>query len=305
MAPDGGRRSMWERATPGSEGTRPPGTSTSSMMAATPGSRRQEPGARFALGTKEWHAIPPYFHAWNNRCHTLAGGTGEASWDLDLRGPGTYTIQAWWAAAPGAKDWTHQAVYEVVAGGKIVASKTLDQTHAGDEWHTIAEGLKLEPGESNRWCGSEMPATGFSSPTPCTFSRPSGTTTDQKRPTGGAGADGRNCAAEGHVGTTLRGPARWPLAFFQSTPEACLGRPERREQLTAGLRRVLRGSSPKVPSYYSLHGSPDVLGDPDEPDPIGAKPMFGRPMASGDSPRPIRSAASVYRCCLAVRSLVS
>jgi len=99
------------------------------------------------LGTKEWHAIPPYFHAWNNRCHTLDGDTGEASWALDLRGPGTHTIQARWAAAPGAKEWSHQAVYEVMAGGMIVSSKTLDQTQNGDEWHTLVERLKLEPGE--------------------------------------------------------------------------------------------------------------------------------------------------------------
>jgi len=89
------------------------------------------------LGTKEWHAIPPYFHAWNNRCHTLDSDTGEASWDLDLRGPGIYTIQAWWTAAPGAKEWSHQAVYEVMAAGKIVSSKTLDQTLSGDQWHTL------------------------------------------------------------------------------------------------------------------------------------------------------------------------
>ena len=100
-----------------------------------------------ALGTKEWHAIPPYYHAWNNRCHTLAAGPGQATWDLDLRGPGSYTIQAWWAAAPTAKDWTGKAIYEVLAGGKVVASRTLDQTQAGDEWHTVAEGLRLEPGD--------------------------------------------------------------------------------------------------------------------------------------------------------------
>lgn len=99
------------------------------------------------LGTKEWHAIPPYYHAWNNQCHKLSGGAGEAAWDLAARGAGTYTIQAWWAAAPEAKDWTKQAVYEVVAGGKVVATKTLDQTRDGDQWHTIAENLKLSPGE--------------------------------------------------------------------------------------------------------------------------------------------------------------
>ncbi len=114
---------------------------------ANPGFKTTGAWREIPLGTKEWHAIPPYFHAWNNRCHTLDGDAGEASWDLDLRGPGAYTIQAWWAAAPGAKVWSRQAAYDVMAGGKIVASKTLDQTLAGDQWHTLAEGLKLEPGE--------------------------------------------------------------------------------------------------------------------------------------------------------------
>jgi len=81
-----------------------------------------------------------------NCCHTLEGGTGEATWDLGLRGWATYTIQAWWAAAPGAKQWTKQAVYELVADGKVVASKTLDQSKGGDQWHTIVEKLKLDPG---------------------------------------------------------------------------------------------------------------------------------------------------------------
>ncbi len=112
-----------------------------------PGFKTTRAWREIELGTKHWHAIPPYYHAWNNRCHTLAADTGEATWELALRGPATYTIQAWWAAAPGAKDWTSKASYEVVAGGKIVASRTLDQTQAGDEWHTLVEGLKLEPGE--------------------------------------------------------------------------------------------------------------------------------------------------------------
>ena len=99
-----------------------------------------------AMGTKKWHAIPPYYHAWNNRCHILSGGVGEATWDLSLRGRAMYTIQAWWAAAPAAKQWTKQAVYELVVDGKVVASKTLDQSKEGDQWHTIVEGLKLDPG---------------------------------------------------------------------------------------------------------------------------------------------------------------
>ena len=97
------------------------------------------------LGTEEWHAIPPYYHAWNNRCHQRIDATGEATWDLALRGPGRYTIQAWWAAAPEAKEWTKQAVYEVMAGGKVVAAATLDQSQTGDQWHTIATGLPLTP----------------------------------------------------------------------------------------------------------------------------------------------------------------
>jgi hypothetical protein len=96
------------------------------------------------LGTKEWHAIPPYYHAWNNRCHQRTGGTGEATWDLNLRGPGQYTIQAWWAAPPDATEWTKQAVYEVVVGQKVVASVTLDQSQAGDQWHTLVTGLSLD-----------------------------------------------------------------------------------------------------------------------------------------------------------------
>jgi len=97
------------------------------------------------LGTKEWHAIPPYYHAWNNRCHELMSSTGEATWDLDLRGPGQHTIQAWWAAAPDAKEWTKQALYEVVAAGKVLASATLDQSQAGDQWHTLTADLSLAP----------------------------------------------------------------------------------------------------------------------------------------------------------------
>ena len=46
----------------------------------------------------------------------------------------------------GAKQWTKQAVYELVADGKVAASKTLDQSKDGDQWHTIADRLKLDPG---------------------------------------------------------------------------------------------------------------------------------------------------------------
>jgi hypothetical protein len=111
----------------------------------TEGFQTTGPWQEIEVGTKEWHAIPPYYHAWNNQCHELMGSTGEATWDLDLRGPGQYTIQAWWAAAPDANEWTKQAAYEVVAAGKVLASATLDQSQAGDQWHTLAAGLNLDP----------------------------------------------------------------------------------------------------------------------------------------------------------------
>jgi hypothetical protein len=112
---------------------------------ASYGFRTSGPWRHIELGTKEWHAIPPYYHAWNKRCHVLAGAKGEAAWDLQLRGPGKYTIQAWWAAAPEAGQWSHQAVYEVVVRGKPAARKTLDQTREGDQWHTVVEGIELSP----------------------------------------------------------------------------------------------------------------------------------------------------------------
>lgn len=99
------------------------------------------------LGTKEWHAIPPYYHAWKDRCHISTDAAASATWDLQLRAPGSYTIQAWWAAAPDAATWTKQAVYEVLVRGQVIASKTLDQTRDGDQWHTLVEDLRLDPAD--------------------------------------------------------------------------------------------------------------------------------------------------------------
>ena len=46
----------------------------------------------------------------------------------------------------GCRDWTHQAVYEVMADGRSLQQDPGPDS-SGDEWHTIAEGLKLEPGQ--------------------------------------------------------------------------------------------------------------------------------------------------------------
>jgi hypothetical protein len=50
----------------------------------------------------------------------------------------TYTIAAWWPAAPAGTNWTAPALYEVVSGGIVVASTNLDQRVNGDQWHTLA-----------------------------------------------------------------------------------------------------------------------------------------------------------------------
>jgi hypothetical protein len=83
-------------------------------------------------------AAGPYFHDWAGGSHELASGTDSAEWDLGVRADDTYTLSAWWAAAPTATGWSKQAVFEVVSAGTVVASQTLDQTTGGDAWHTIA-----------------------------------------------------------------------------------------------------------------------------------------------------------------------
>ncbi len=86
----------------------------------------------------EWKSAGPFYHDWGKSCRQLEGAAGQAQWDLELRADDTYTIAAWWPAAPQASAWSRRVVYEVVAGGTVVASATLDQSTGGDEWHTIA-----------------------------------------------------------------------------------------------------------------------------------------------------------------------
>jgi hypothetical protein len=90
------------------------------------------------LDSGTWQASGPFYHDWGDGCHLLDGTAGEASWDLGIRADGTYTIDVWWPAAPESSGWSAQVVYEVVAGGTVVASAELDQTSGGDEWHEVA-----------------------------------------------------------------------------------------------------------------------------------------------------------------------
>ncbi len=84
-----------------------------------------------------WKAAGPYFHNWGSGCRQLDGAAGTAQWDLALRADDTYTIDAWWPAAPAASGWSKQVIYEVVSAGKVIATATVDQSTGGDQWHTI------------------------------------------------------------------------------------------------------------------------------------------------------------------------
>jgi len=85
-----------------------------------------------------WKSKGPFYHNWGKSCHETNGTSGTAEWKLSVPADGTYTLSAWWPAAPSSGNWSSKVVYEVWSGGKLLASKTLDQTKAGDEWHEIA-----------------------------------------------------------------------------------------------------------------------------------------------------------------------
>jgi hypothetical protein len=63
-----------------------------------------------------------------------------------VRADDTYTLDAWWPAAPAASGWSSQVHYEVVVNGASVATATMDQTQGGDQWHRITSGVSLTRG---------------------------------------------------------------------------------------------------------------------------------------------------------------
>jgi len=88
---------------------------------------------------------PPWYNAWNGSLHELDTPPGSAQWNLGIPADGQYTIQAWLPNAPGDNGWTHNAEYQIVAGGNVVASASLDQSSAltGDQWHTLFTNISL------------------------------------------------------------------------------------------------------------------------------------------------------------------
>jgi hypothetical protein len=85
-----------------------------------------------------WQANGPYYHSWAGSLHQMVSAGGEADWQLSIPADDTYTISAWWPAAPQASNWTSQASFQVVLGGIVVASTNADQTTGGDQWHNLA-----------------------------------------------------------------------------------------------------------------------------------------------------------------------
>ncbi len=91
-----------------------------------------------------WKTQGPFYHNWGKALHERTGTDGEAHWDLGITAADTYTLTAWWPAAPAAATWAANATYEVVANGQVIAKQIVDQRTGGDQWHPIAE-VRLRP----------------------------------------------------------------------------------------------------------------------------------------------------------------
>jgi hypothetical protein len=85
-------------------------------------------------------ASGPWLHNWGKGCHELAAPSRSgdvAEWTLEVRADDTYTIDAWWPAAPHASGRSRKVLFEVRSGGAVVARAPFDQTRDGDQWHRI------------------------------------------------------------------------------------------------------------------------------------------------------------------------
>jgi hypothetical protein len=87
----------------------------------------------------KWAATGPFFHDWGAGLKESSDAAASAVFSLSIPADDTYSIDAWWPAAPAATGWSKQVTFDVLAGTQIVATKTLDQSSTGDQWHRIAE----------------------------------------------------------------------------------------------------------------------------------------------------------------------
>jgi hypothetical protein len=93
--------------------------------------------ARAGYDSGEWQATGPFFHDWGPGCREGGAAGGEARWALPITAADAYTVTAWWPDAPTAGTWSNRATYEIVDGGRVVVTATLDQRTGGDEWHVV------------------------------------------------------------------------------------------------------------------------------------------------------------------------
>jgi hypothetical protein len=94
----------------------------------------------------EWKALGPFFHDWGDLVHRSAGTRSEARWSLPIPATDVYTVEAWWPASPEAGGWSAATSWEIVSGGRIVTSATLDQSSGGDRWHLVGQALLAPSG---------------------------------------------------------------------------------------------------------------------------------------------------------------
>jgi hypothetical protein len=88
------------------------------------------------LDSGEWMATGPYYHNWGASCVRLSSGA-VARWDLSIPEQDTYTVSAWWPAAPEASTWSASVVAEIISAGQVVASTVFNQKNGGDQWHPL------------------------------------------------------------------------------------------------------------------------------------------------------------------------
>lgn len=87
--------------------------------------------------TPEWQVDPPFYHDWGNSCRESSDPGAYAEYDLNIPEDGTYTVKVWLPNAPNIAERTTKAVYEIISGGKVVASVGLDQSKSKDVWFTV------------------------------------------------------------------------------------------------------------------------------------------------------------------------
>lgn len=84
-----------------------------------------------------WKAAGSFYHSWAGTLHEALDTSTQARWQLPIESNDTYTVAAWWPAAPQATNWTSQAHFEILTNGVVAAATNLDQSANGDQWHVL------------------------------------------------------------------------------------------------------------------------------------------------------------------------